>query len=80
MVLIGRSAKLYQELKEPTHRTTRRGPGPRHSVELNAANTLELTRPLPTPNVLHAQDNKPPESGATTKPGPYGNEEEELIV
>jgi len=73
---LSRSSKLYQELKNPDDRVTRRGPGPRHSVGMNAVHTLALTRPLPIPEVLHAEDNKPPASAATTKPWPFGDSEE----
>lgn len=69
-----RSAKLYQERHDPAHRNTRRTPGPHHDLGLNAAHTLPLRPPLPTQEVLHAEGDKPPDSGLT-KPWPFGDEE-----
>lgn len=71
---ISRSGKLYQERMQPDHRVTRRTPAPHHDVGINAAHGLELNPPFPPPPVLHAEDDKPPDTGLT-EPWPFGDEE-----
>jgi hypothetical protein len=74
MSSITRSGKLYQERMEPHLRNTRRTPSPHHDVSINAAHTLPLRPPLPPVEVLHAEDDKPPDSGLT-EAWPHGDEE-----
>jgi hypothetical protein len=62
---LSRSPKLYQERKQPDHRTTRRYPALRHDLAINPAHALPMSPPLPTVPVLHAEDNKPPDAGLT---------------
>jgi hypothetical protein len=62
---ISGSSKQYQERMEPDHRNTRRYPGPHHDLVMNAAHALPLDPPLPRIDVLHAEDDKPPDSGLT---------------
>jgi len=75
---LSRSAKLYQELREPDHRTTRRTPSPHINLGDNAAHHLEMKTPYPLYDVLHEEDDKPPESGRTD-PWPHGHVEEEIV-
>jgi hypothetical protein len=74
MAQVTRSGKLYQERMQPAHRKTRRTPAPHHDMGLNAAHGLTLHPPYPPPEVLHLEDNKPPDSGLT-EPWPFGSEE-----
>lgn len=46
---ISKSAKLYQERRQPDIRKTWRGPGPILNLDANLANHLELKPPLPLP-------------------------------
>jgi len=72
--VISMSAKLYQERKQPEHRTTRRRPALWHDIGLNAAHGVELEPPYPPPWVLHREDDKPPDA-ADTEPWPWGEKE-----
>ena len=74
MATITHSGKLYQERMEPAHRNTRRTPAPHHDMGINAAHVLPLHPPFPPPHVLHAEDDKPPDSGLVA-PWPFGDEE-----
>jgi hypothetical protein len=74
MAKVTHSGKLYQERIQPDHRNTRRTPAPHHDMSINAAHSLPLLPPLPTAEVLHAEDDKPPDSGLTG-PWPHGDEE-----
>jgi len=60
-----KSAKLYQERRQPQHRNTRRHPGMHHDFDMNAANHLELRAPFPTIETLHIENDKPPDAGRT---------------
>jgi len=73
-VMVSKSAKLYQERMQPDHRVTRRIPAPHHDMSINAAHTLDLHPPFPPSHILHAEDDKPPDSGLT-EPWPFGEEE-----
>lgn len=75
---LSRSAKLYQEMRQPEHRETRRQPGTHIDLGNNAAITMELKPPYPTIDVLHAEDDKPPEAGLT-EPWPHGYTEEDIV-
>lgn len=75
---LSRSAKRYQELREPEHRTTRRRPSPHLDRRDNGAHSLEMKPPYPLYDVLHAEDDKPPESGLTS-PWPHGYTEEDIV-
>jgi len=75
---LSRSAKLYQEMREPEHRETHRQPNTHLALADNAANTMEMKPPYPTIDVLHAEDDKPPAAGATDL-WPHGYTEEELV-
>jgi len=46
-----KSAKLYQERKQPDVRTTRRSPAFYHNLKINAVHTLDLGAPYPTAEV-----------------------------
>lgn len=74
MVNVTRSGKLYQERMLPAQRQTRRTPAPHHDMSMNAAHALPMHSPYPQISVLHAEDDKPPDSGLT-EPWPYGDEE-----
>lgn len=83
-MLLSRSAKLYQERRQPEHRTTRRTPGLHQDVALNAARRVALHPPHPSPQRLRAaepgccdlpgQAAGPPDGGLTT-PWLHGSEE-----
>lgn len=72
---LSQSAKLYQERKLPADRNTRRGPGPRHSFDLNAVHTLPLHPPLPWPDACLMAGQQPPLAAGLSQPWPYGTEE-----
>jgi hypothetical protein len=74
---LSQSAKLYQERRQPTHRETRRTPNTHLDLAENAVHTMDMRPPYPTIDVLHAEDYKPPEGGATTV-WPHGYTEEEI--
>lgn len=69
-VIVGRSAKLYQERRQRHIQPTLRSPG--HQVYLpdNAVNTLSLEPPFPNPDLI---DNTPVDTGRT-EVWPYGDE------
>lgn len=69
-VIIGQSAKLYQERRQPNIQPTMRGPGPQVYFPDNAANHLSLEPPLPLPELV---DNTPVDTGET-QVWPHGNE------
>lgn len=71
-MLIGRSAKLYQERRQPDVRNTRRVPGPRFNMSDNAANIIPLEAPLPLGALLHDINGDPPPDAGLTKPWPHG--------
>lgn len=73
MAEIGRSAKLYQERREPTYRTTLRGPGPRLCIWQNAANHLNLEAPLPLPELQADVNGCPPTDTGKTQVWPHGD-------
>lgn len=75
---LSRSAKLYQERREPEHRTTRRRPNAHLDLGENAAHTVEMQPPYPTIDVLHAEDDQPPDAAAT-EVWPHGFVEEEIV-
>lgn len=71
MVTLSRSPKLYFERRLPQDRNTRRRPGPRSDYSRTLVHSLSMAPPLPTPAVLHAENDKPPDAGAT-QPWPHG--------
>jgi hypothetical protein len=73
MAEIGHSAKLYQERREPTYRTTLRGPGPQLFIAQNAANYLKLEAPLPLPELLTDVNGHPPTDTGRTQVWPHGD-------
>lgn len=72
MPRLSQSAKLYQERRLPEGRTTLRAPGPRSDFAANATRAIPLVPPLPTPEVLQAEGNQPPDAGLTA-PWPHGS-------
>ena len=69
-----RSAKLYQERRIPGDRTTRRLPSPRSDLGQNAVHNIPFAPPYPTPDVLQAEGDHPPDAHLT-KPWPHGERE-----
>jgi hypothetical protein len=69
-VIIGQSAKLYQERRQPNVQTTMRGPGPQVYFPDNAVHHLQLEPPLPIPDLV---DRTPVDTGET-QVWPHGNE------
>lgn len=72
MVLINRSAKLYQERRQPQFQPTLRGPGPQVYLPSNPVHRLTLEPPLPHPNACAASD-VPIVDTTRTQVWPYGN-------
>lgn len=72
MAIIGRSAKNYQERRQPAHRNTYRGPGPQVNLDANAARHLPLEPPLPLPSLLTDENGTPPPDTTRTKVWPHG--------
>lgn len=68
-VIVGRSAKLYQERRQPHIQPTMRSPGPQVYLPDNAVHTLNLEPPFPNPALI---DNTPVDTGKTTV-WPYGD-------
>ena len=75
---LSRSARLYQERREPDHRVTRRRPNTHIDVGRNAAHTVTMSPPYPLPEVLQGEDMQPPDGGAS-KVWPWGYTEEEIV-
>jgi len=74
---IARSAKLYQERRQPQFNTTRRAPGPRYAQGVGLFHSFRLQPPYPPATAKLAQDQQPPDAGATT-PWPHGVSEAEI--
>lgn len=72
-MIIGRSAKLYQERRGL--RSTMRGPGPRIHLMDNQARNMQLTAPLPLPSLLNAVQAANPPAAGVTQPWPHANQE-----
>lgn len=68
---INKSAKLYQERRQPDIRKTYRGPGPYVNLNQNPPTTLKLDPPLPSPDTQH-ESNAP--DNARTVVWPFGDE------
>lgn len=71
-VIIGKSAKLYQERREGHIQPTLRSPGQHVYLPDNAVNTLELGQPFPIPSLI---DHTPVDGGKTTV-WPWGDNTE----
>ena len=61
--ILSHSAKLYQERLLPADRGARRRPGPRADLDRNRVHAIPLESPLPTAQVQHQEDDKPPDAG-----------------
>jgi hypothetical protein len=72
---LSQSGKLYQELKQPEHRETRRQPGPHLNMETLPVHAMDLQPPYPNIDALHAENNKPPAGDSRIWPWGYGEEE-----
>ncbi len=72
MPTLSRSAKLYQERRQPELRSTFRGPGPQVNLEANEARTRALAPPLPLPSLLADQNGAPPPDAGRTHVWPHG--------
>ena len=70
MAIIGHSAKLYQERRQPDLRSTMRGPGPQIYLPDSAVHSLQLEAPLPLPELLNENCN--PKDGLT-RVWPHGD-------
>ena len=73
MPQIGRSAKLYQERRQPIFQTTLRGPGPRIYLPDNAVNHLNLEPPHATTQSLFPGCSDPADTGRT-RVWPFGDQ------
>jgi len=68
-VIIGRSAKLYQERRQGHIQPTMRSPGQQVYLPDNAVHTVSLEPPFPNPELV---DNTPVDTGKT-QVWPYGD-------
>lgn len=68
-VIVGKSAKLYQERRQGHIQPTMRGPGPQVYLPDNAVNHLTLGPPFPDPEL----SNRPPVDTVKTQEWPYGD-------
>lgn len=73
MATVGKSAKLYQERRQPYLRETQRGPGPQINLADNAVHNLPLEPPLPLPSQQQPQDCYPANDSGKTQVWPYGD-------
>lgn len=74
MPTISRSAKLYQERRQPQFDQTLRGPGPQVYLPDNPVHTIKLEPPLPYPNArLNNPDSACGISDTRTQVWPYGD-------
>ncbi|NDD52267.1 hypothetical protein EBZ39_00045 [bacterium] len=78
MVQISRSAKLYQERRQPQFQPTMRGPGPQVYLPNNPVHSLTLEPPLPYPptcieSTSNANVEVPVVDTNTTQVWPYGD-------
>lgn len=73
MPTVGKSAKLYQERRQPYLRETLRGPGPNLNLEDNAAHDLPLEPPLPSPPLIQPKDCAPANDSGQTQYWPHGD-------
>jgi hypothetical protein len=72
MPQIGRSAKLYQERRQPAFQRTLRGPGPRIYLPDNAVNHLNLEPPYANADVTQQACNEP--DVGRTRVWPFGDQ------
>jgi hypothetical protein len=75
MVVIGRSAKLYQERRQPVFQQTLRSPGPQIYLPDNPVNDLPLEPPLPSPEIKRIENCTPVDT-TLTQVWPYGDKYE----
>jgi hypothetical protein len=74
MTLISKSAKLYQERRQPGMRETVRGPGPYIALDNNPVHSLKLEPPLPIPATQRPTNGSPPPDAGRTVVWPFGDE------
>lgn len=74
MVQISKSAKLYQERRQPQLQPTLRGPGPQVYLPNNPVHSLNLEPPLPPPSSCVNENLDAPDIDTTrTQAWPYGD-------
>ena len=71
---VSKSAKLYQERRIPSDRTTRRIPAPRIAIGTHPTVQIPLSPPYPTNEVLRKQQDNVNDSQSTL-PWPHGEAE-----
>lgn len=71
---IAKSARLYQERRQPQFQATRRAPGPRLNLSDNLVHSLPMEPPAPLPEVLAEALPQTPDT-AHTQPWPHGAKE-----
>lgn len=74
MPSISRSAKLYQERRQPGIVDTLRGPGPQLYIPHNPATTLNLKPPLPVTAAVRSTNGNPPPDAGRSVVWPFGDE------
>ena len=70
MTIIGQSAKLYQERRQPNMQPKLRGPGPQVYLQDNAVQTHALEPSLPSADLFH--DSRPTD-GTLAQAWPHGD-------
>lgn len=71
MTQVNRSARLYQERREPGLQTTLRGPGLQIDLARNAVHKLPLQPPYPRPD--YCENGTPVTDTGLTQEWPYGD-------
>jgi hypothetical protein len=71
MPQISRSAKLYQERRQPAFQPTLRDPGLQVNLSANAAHKLTLSPPHPKPN--YCANGTPVTDAGLTQEWPFGD-------
>lgn len=71
-MIIGKSARFYQERREQQSRPTRQGPAMKMAPENNLVQQMPLDPPLPLPALLADVNGAPPPDAGPTVPWPHG--------
>lgn len=72
MVKITKSAKNYQERRQPEYQPTQRAPGLQFAPQENMVHKLTLEPPFPSPDLTQKNSTGPDSAG--TQVWPYGDE------
>lgn len=70
---IGKSARRYQERRQPDIRKTLRSPGPELNLGANEVHNMPLAAPLPLPDLIQNENGNPPPDIGRTQAWPWGD-------